>query len=152
MKLLRNLSLLLVGSLVAGAGCSQRNEIKGVWQFVSSKYTNPDTTIEHTQADWTAIKIITKSHFSTVGQKTERPRFGEEVTDSELVAAYNSFTANGGEYSLKADNYTEYLSYFTNPNRVNTSAELKYQIRENELVLFTVVENVTWEEVWRKLE
>lgn len=152
MKPLRILLPLLICSLVVGAGCGQRNKIKGVWMFVSSKYTTPDTTIVHTEADWTAIKVITDSYFATVGQHTERPPFGEEVADSDIVAAYNSFSANGGKYALDSDTYTEYLSYFTNPNRVNTSAELRYEIRDNELVLFAVVENVTWEEVWHRLE
>ena len=152
MKLTLIVAALLVGCLLAFSGCSSRRPIEGVWEFVSSTYTTPDTTIIHDQSDWKAIKTITRSHFSTVGQAMDRPVFGGSITDADLVIAYNTSSANGGKYTIDNRTYTENLSFFTNPNRVGTSARLNYEIKGDSLVLYTVAGDVTWREVWRKLE
>ncbi|HUU29603.1 MAG TPA: lipocalin-like domain-containing protein [archaeon] len=152
MKSSQILLLISVCALFACTAGEKKNEIEGVWELVSAKYTTPDTTFERTQADWTAIKIITSSHFATVGQKPDRPKFGGEITDSDYINAYNTFSANGGTYTLEGDTYTEHLRFFSNPNRVNESASIKYQFDGDQLILSTEAGDVIWREVWSRVK
>lgn len=152
MKPERIIILMLIPVLFAFQGCESRKPIEGVWSFVSSTYTTPDTNITRDQTSWKAIKTITKSYFSTVGHDPNRPLFSPEVTDSEIVIAYNTFSGNGGKYSVKGDVYTEYLAHFTNPNRINTSADLKFQIVGDTLFLSSITGDVTWREIWVREE
>ncbi len=152
MKPGRIIILVSISVIFAFQGCESRKPIEGVWSFVSSTYTTPDTTIIHDQSNWKAIKTITKSYFSTVGHDPNRPLFGPVVSDSEIVTAYNTFSGNGGKYSVKGDVYTEYLAHFTNPNRINTSADLKFQIAGDTLFLSNITGDVTWKEIWVRVE
>ncbi|MCE5269888.1 hypothetical protein LLH00_01225 [bacterium] len=146
------LAALLLSAIVALTACQKHKPIEGVWEFVSSTYTTPDTTINRDQDNWKAIKIITPTFFSTVGHDPNRPLFGPVVTDSDIVTAYNTFSGNGGRYKINGDIYTEYLAHFNNPNRVNTSADLKFSIVGDTLFLSNVTGDVTWKEIWRRLE
>ncbi|OGG00583.1 MAG: hypothetical protein A3F83_01730 [Candidatus Glassbacteria bacterium RIFCSPLOWO2_12_FULL_58_11] len=128
------------------------NDIEGVWEFVSGEYVSPDTTIERTQADWNAIKIISDSHFATVGQKPNRPKFIMGESDKETVEAFNTFSANGGTYTILGSTYTEHLSYFLNPNRVNETASINYQLEQERLILTVEAGDVVWRETWKRLE
>lgn len=146
MKSLHILLSVLIFSLLASCAAEKKNELEGVWELVSGKYTSPDTTFEY--SDWEAIKVITKSYFATVDQKPNRPKFSEGGTDSELLAAYKTFIANGGKYTLEGDTYTEHLKFFSNPNLVNTSASFKYQVKGDQLIL----SGKFLTEVWKRIE
>jgi hypothetical protein len=142
----------LIFSFLTVSACERKKEIEGVWEFVSSKYTTPDTTIVNTQADWNAIKVITRSRFATVGQQTNRPRFGDEITDADIVKNYNTFSANGGTYTAEKGIYTEYLTYFSNPNRVNTSEFYNYEIKGDQFIISSKAGDTSFQETWRKVE
>ena len=143
------------------AAAEIKNELEGVWERVSGKHVSPDTTIESIQANRRSIKVITKSHFVTVGHRQNRPKFSEGGTDSELLAAYQTFSANGGKYTIEGDTYTEHLEFFLNPTFENVSVSFKYQVKGDQLIISGAMPTKSlgladfdWEltEVWRKIE
>ena len=119
-------SLLLV--LLSSCATEKKSPLEGVWELVSSEYTTPDTTFKSTPADWSQIKIITKSHHVWVGQAPNSEKFTEGGTDSELLAAAKAFGAGGGTYTIEGDKYIEHIKYFLNPNYVNTSISFTYKM------------------------
>jgi len=108
MKLFVTLSILIV-SIVA---CEQKketvvvagtaSEMEGVWQLISGKTIEKADT---TYADYTKgekmIKIITPTHFS----------FFRHDLNKGKDSASAVFSAGGGTYKLKGDQYTENLEY-----------------------------------------
>jgi hypothetical protein len=126
--------VLLIGTLLSCAP-EKKNKLEGVWELVSAKYTIPDTTYESTQANWTQIKLITKSHFAFVGEKPNRPHHKGWGTDSERLAAADAFLAGGGTYTLEGDTYTEHVEYFLTPNYVPVSMSFKCQVEGDQWIL-----------------
>ena len=169
-KIIYLLALILVGAIACQkceekveAAAEKKNEVEGVWEKFSGKLVSPDTIIETIQADRNrkSIKVITKSYFVTVGHTLNRPKFSEGGTDSELLAAYNAFSANGGKYTLEGDTYTEHLEFFLNPTFENVSVSFKYQVNGDQLIISGTMPTKSlgladfdWEltEVWRKIE
>ncbi len=161
MKSLHIFLLVLLFSLLASCAAEKKNELEGVWEKVSGKSVSPDTTIETTQVDRKAIKVITKSYFVTISHNLNRPKFSEGGTDAELLTAYNTFSANGGKYTLEGDTYTEHLEFFLNPNFENVSVSFKYQVKGDQLIISGTMplkslglSDVDWEltEVWKRIE
>lgn len=109
MKRLVPLSILIV-SIVA---CEQKkqtpvvtktpSELEGTWQLISARMiTKKDTTYtDHTKGE-KMIKIITPTHFS----------FFRHDLNKGKDSATAIFSAGGGTYTLKGDQYTESLEYF----------------------------------------
>lgn len=104
------------------------NPLEGVWKLESASYTTPDTTTTVSGEDWNQIKILTESHFAFLGQGTDREDFTEGGTDSELLAAVQSFQAGGGTYTVDGDTYTEHIDYFLTPNVAGVSLEFNYEM------------------------
>lgn len=75
--------------------------IQGTWELVSeTKIENSDTTFTAASTDQKMIKILNDTHFSFLRHDLTKGK------DSTSV-----FVAGGGSYSLKDDQYTEYLEY-----------------------------------------
>ena len=130
--------LLLVILLSASLGSAQaemggegegRNELEGVWQLESGKYTNPSETIEHTASDFMSIKVITGSYWVCLQQEPNRAKFDEGGSDAEMLAAAKSFHGGGGRYSIEGDTYTEHIDFFQNPNWVGESIQFKFEMQ-----------------------
>ena len=127
--------LLSVSSGSAQAGdCDEgkgkgKNELEGVWQLESGKYTTPGGTKEVTAADFQQIKVITGTHWIVLGQELIRAKFVEGGSDTEVLAAAKSFFAGGGRYAIEGDTYTEHPEFFNNPNWVGQSIQFKYEMQ-----------------------
>jgi hypothetical protein len=95
-------SFLLI--LVALASCNSKNSksIEGTWRLLSeTKIEKGDTTFTPASDQLPMIKVINDSHFTFLRHDLQQ---GKDSTNS-------FFSAGGGRYELKGDQYTEYLEY-----------------------------------------
>jgi ketosteroid isomerase-like protein len=71
--------------------------LEGAWVVTSR--TDPEGNTNDEPAP--ALYVFTGNHYSVMFARGERPRnAGEEMTDEERIAAYESFTANSGRYEI----------------------------------------------------
>ncbi len=106
------LTVILSIAIVSIVACKQKNEtiaavqtpseLEGVWQLISGKtIEKTDTTyIDYTKGE-KMIKIVTPTHFSF---------FRHDLNKGKDSAAA-VFSAGGGTYTLKGNQYTENLEY-----------------------------------------
>lgn len=75
--------------------------VQGTWQLVSATLVEKgDTTTTLYGAGQRMIKIINQNHFAFLNHDVKR---GQDST--------RNFSAGGGRYTLKGDQYTEFLDY-----------------------------------------
>ncbi|HPH45416.1 MAG TPA: hypothetical protein PLJ60_01860 [Chryseolinea sp.] len=75
--------------------------LQGTWKLISeTKIENSDTTFVELKKDREMIKILNETHFSFLNHDTNK---GKDSTAT--------FVAGGGQYTLKGNQYKEYLSY-----------------------------------------
>lgn len=75
--------------------------LQGTWQLISGTLIEKgDTTVTDYTKGISMIKILNDTHFSFVNHDLNH---GKDSTAS--------FSAGGGKYTLKGDQYTEYLEY-----------------------------------------
>jgi hypothetical protein len=134
MKILHVVFASLLLFLLSSCATEEKSPLEGVWELASGQYTTPDTTIRITPADWTQIKVITKSHHVWIGQAPNREKFTEGGTDSELLAAARTFGAGGGTYTIEGDKYIEHIKFFLNPNYVNASIPFTYKMEGDQWI------------------
>lgn len=104
--------LLLISSLLLSCAAKPgKNEpsslpIRGTWQLISGKITSKG---QSSFTDYTKtqqmIKIINDSHFAFLKHDLKPGKDGK-----------NNFDAGGGSYTLKGDQYTEHLDYYSDRN------------------------------------
>jgi len=117
-----------------GCDSGKQNRVEGAWELVTVKETSPDTTIDYSKTGLRQIKIITKTHFAFLNQKTGDEKFTGEGTDEQLLKRAKTFYAGGGTYSLDGDSYTEHIEFFSNPNFVGMSIPFKIKIEGDRLI------------------
>lgn len=82
-------------------GGGEKTRVEGTWQLVSATLVEKgDTTTTLYGAGQRMIKIINQNHFAFLNHDTKR---GGDST--------KNFSAGGGRYTLKGDQYTEFLDY-----------------------------------------
>ncbi len=134
MKTLHTILVTLLLVLLSSCATEKRSPLEGVWELVSAEWTTPDTTLKFTPADWSQIKVITKSHFVFVGQEPNRVKISGAQSDAELISMARTFFGGGGTYSLEGDTCTETLQYFSNPNYLSASVSYKVEIEGTQLI------------------
>src|SRR5882757_5518303 len=78
--------------------------LNGTWKLISgTEISNGVKTVTDYTKDQQMIKIINDTHFAFLKHKLGTAK------DSS-----NDFDAGGGPYSLKGDQYTEHLDYYSN--------------------------------------
>jgi len=122
------LKYFLPSILMAFGSCSNQksnsldDKIQGTWELLSA------TTIEHGKQtttnftnDLKMIKVINKSHFSFLKHSTH-------ANDSV------SFDAGGGRYTIKGDEYTEYLDFYKDKNWEGKTFYFKVSFNQDTLI------------------
>ena len=109
-----------------------RANLSGVWEVTEQSSRVPG-------ADWTAaappylsLYIFTATHYSymyTLGSEPRRRFAGDpnQPTDAEKVAAYGSFVAGSGTYTLSGSTLTLNAILHKNPNEMG-GEPLKYSV------------------------
>jgi hypothetical protein len=130
MKSLHLFFFIFILAIFASSTTKAQHPLVGVWELESARYTTPDNTNNVSGEDWNQIKIITDSHFATIGQVPGREEFTEPGgTDAEFLAAARDYRALGGTYTLEGDTtYTEHINYMLNPSGVGASIEFSYEM------------------------
>lgn len=104
--------LLLISSLLLSCADKPGKDdqsslpIQGTWRLISGKTTSKG---QSSFTDYTKtqqmIKIINDSHFAFLKHDLKPGKDGK-----------NNFDAGGGSYTLKGDQYTEHLDYYSDRN------------------------------------
>ena len=134
MKTSYTILVILLLVLLSSCATEKRSPLEGVWELVSAEWTYPDTTRKITPADWSQIKIITKSHFVFAGQEPNRTKISGAGSDAELISMAQEFFGGGGTYTLEGDTYTETMQYYSNPNYISVSLPWKIEIEGTQLI------------------
>jgi hypothetical protein len=98
------------------AGIAQEeNPVRGAW--IVTSWEAPDGT-QNTEPQ-PGIFVFTEAHYSIMFVSSAEPRAqfsGDEMTDAEKAAAYNTITANSGRYEVSGDQLTTRAYVAKNPN------------------------------------
>ncbi len=110
----------VVAALVVVAGAWRTNmpnsnpALQGAWTVTSWEVNGEAVT-----APQPGIIVFTETHYTMmyVSVAQSRPRYaGEEMTDAEVMAAYNTFTANSGRYEVNGNELTTRAYVAKDPN------------------------------------
>jgi hypothetical protein len=96
------------------AGPAQGNPLQGSW--ISTGWEYDGTAASDPQR---GLLVFTGNHYSMmfVFGNEPRPRYsGEALTDAETLAAYGSFVANSGRYSISGNEVTTVAYMAKDPN------------------------------------
>jgi lipocalin-like protein len=100
-RLLKGLTLLVVCTTIVSAQSSTKKSIEGVWKVTEIVVTGADASnVPNPQP---GLIIFTQKHYSVMWVPGSQPRNlfkGENPTNDEKIAAYDSFVANSGSYEL----------------------------------------------------
>ena len=92
------------------------NAIEGAW--VPTSRTDPEGNTNDEPAP--ALYVFTGNHYSIMIATGERPdNAGEEMTDAEQLAAYDSFIANSGRYVIDGNMLKTRAYVAKSPNYMN---------------------------------
>lgn len=96
----------------------------GTWKLLSgTEIVNGVTTVTDYTQNQQMIKIINATHFAFLKHKL--------VTDKN---ASNDFDAGGGPYTLKGNQYTEHLDYYSKTNVEGNSFTFTVTINKDTLI------------------
>ena len=132
------LGLLLV--LSSPSFASETDQLQGAWELVRAEYRSGDSVMVLPASPHDhRMKIISKSHFATVGQDTTNE-------DSNVF--------NGGTYTLNGDFYTETHQYFSWTESIGRSISFKIEFKNDTFIIrdATNQENPWLVEEWRRVE
>jgi hypothetical protein len=116
------LSLVVIGIT---ASCSnEKSGVEGTWKLLSGTIIERgDTTTTDYTKDRSMIKVINATHFSFLNHDLNH---GKDST--------GFFSAGGGRYELKGDQYTEHLEYCNDRNWEGHDFNFKIEITNDTLV------------------
>ena len=116
--------LILIVLYISCAPKKQSLPITGTWKLLSGIVIEKnDTTVTDYTQNKEFIKIINDSHFSFLGHDTGK---GKD-------AANAFFSAGGGHYTLKDNNYTEHLEYCSDRSWENNNFSFTITIHNDTL-------------------
>ncbi len=98
-RILKGLTLLVLCTTAVSAQSSTRKPIEGAWKVTEIVVTGADASnVPNPQP---GLIIFAQKHYSAMWVPGNQPRSlfkGEDPTDQEKIAAYDSFVANSGTY------------------------------------------------------
>ena len=98
--------------------------LNGTWKLISgTEISNGVKTVTDYTKDQQMIKIINDTHFAFLKHRL--------VTDKD---SSNNFDAGGGSYTLKGDQYTEHLDYYSKKNIEGNSFTFTVSIKNDTLI------------------
>jgi hypothetical protein len=119
--------------LTAGALCAFTTKISapsaalhlnGTWKLISgTEITNGVKTVTDYTKDQQMIKIINDTHFAFLKHRL--------VTDKD---SSNNFDAGGGTYTLKGNQYTEHLDYYSNKKIEGNTFTFTVSVKKDTLI------------------
>jgi hypothetical protein len=117
-----------VGRQTASASAA----LKGAWKIVEQSVRSPGREWTVGAPPYLSLYIFTDKHYSYMFAPGPAPRrlfAGDpnQPTDAEKVAAYNSFVAGSGTYTLTGTTLTLNAVLHKNPHEMNGHA-LKYEV------------------------
>jgi hypothetical protein len=116
-------AILLVTSCEVKTKVSQK-PIEGTWKLLSGTLIEKgDTTTTDYTASLEMIKVINATHFSFLNHDKNK---GSDSTAS--------FAAGGGKYSLKENQYTEFLEYCTDRQWEGHEFKFTVEIKDDTLI------------------
>jgi hypothetical protein len=109
-----------------------QDSLRGVWKVIEQSSRTPGSAWAVGTPPYLSVYIFTQKHYSYIFAPGAGPRrlfAGDpnQPTDAEKVAAYNSFVAASGTYTLAGSALTLNAILHKNPNEM-TGESLKYQI------------------------
>ena len=127
-KFMKHYKLILFSALIVSA-CDVKttvspSPIQGTWKLLSGTLIEKgDTTVTDYTKSLEMIKIINSTHFSFLNHDKNK---GSDSTAS--------FAAGGGKYSLKGDEYTEFLAYCSDRQWEGHEFKFNVEIKEDTLI------------------
>lgn len=98
--------------------------LNGTWQLISgTEVSNGVKTVTDYTKDQRMIKIINDTHFAFLKHRLVSSK------DSS-----NNFDAGGGTYTLKGNQYTEHLDYYSNKNIEGNTFTFTVSIKKDTLI------------------
>lgn len=116
-RILTSLTLLLLCATAVLAQSSRRKPIEGVWRVTEVVVTGADASTEANPQP--GLIIFTRKHYSVMRVPGNQPRTlfkGEDPTNEEKIAAYDSFIANTGTYEVAGAILTLHPMVARSPN------------------------------------
>ncbi len=105
----------VVAALVVAAAAWRADNptLEGAWAVTSWELDG-----ETIAAPQPGLIVFTKTHYTMMYANTGDPRarYGDEMSDAEVIAAYRSFTANSGRYEVKGNEFTTRAYVAKDPN------------------------------------
>lgn len=106
-----------IATLACATYTDEGNPLEGAWAA-----TSWDVAGEAIGEPQPGLIVFTGTHYTMmyVNGAEARPRYeGEELTDPEKLAAYDSFTANSGRYEVSGNELTTRAFVAKDPNYMN---------------------------------
>ena len=116
-RLLKGLTLMVLCTTIVSAQSSTKKSIEGVWKMTEIVVTGEDAlNVPNPQP---GLIIFTQKHYSVMWVPGNQPRSlfkGENPTNEEKIAAYDSFVANSGTYEVAEGTLTLHPMVARSPN------------------------------------
>lgn len=123
-KFLMCLLLLSLLACAKGTKTEFSKQIMGTWQLITGTLIEKkDTVITHYDKNISFIKIINATHFAFLQHDLSKGK-----------KADSTFAAGGGKYSLKDNQYTEYLEYCSDRNWEAHDFKFTIEIKNDTLI------------------
>lgn len=116
-RLLKGLTLMVLCTTIVSAQSSTKKSIEGVWKVTEIVVTGEDASnVPNPQP---GLIIFTQKHYSVMWVPGNQPRSlfkGENPTNEEKIAAYDSLVANSGTYEIAEGTLTLHPMVARSPN------------------------------------
>lgn len=136
-KAIVSLAIAVAGLSLAFTAQAQ-NALNGAWKVVeitNEGGQNPGTSTVRTPS----LYIFADGYYSLmwVTEDGSRPEFypDTEVSDEDIVAAFNSFVAQTGSYEVSESTITTRAMVSKVPGATGTTVEIQYRIEDDTLYL-----------------
>jgi hypothetical protein len=140
-RIMTGLTLLVLCTTVISAQGSKKKRIEGAWKVTEIVVTGADTAnVPNAQP---GLIIFARKHYSAMWVPGNQPRSlfkGEDPTDQEKIAAYDSFVANSGTYEVAGATLTLHPMVARSPNFMAGGVS-KYQMRIEGTTLWLTQKN-----------
>ncbi|HKZ79337.1 MAG TPA: lipocalin-like domain-containing protein [Pyrinomonadaceae bacterium] len=116
-RILKGLTLLVLCATVVSAQSSRKKPIEGAWKVTEIVVTGANASnVPNPQP---GLIIFAQKHYSVMWVPGNQPRSlfkGEDPTNEEKIAAYDSFVANSGTYEVDGATLTLHPMVARSPN------------------------------------
>jgi hypothetical protein len=140
-RILKGLTLLVLCTTVVSAQSSKKKPIEGAWKVTEIVVTGAGASnVPNPQP---GLIIFARKHYSVMWVPGNQPRSlftGEDPTDQEKIAAYDSFVANSGTYEVAGATLTLHPMVARSPNFMAGGAS-KFQLRIEGTTLWLTQKN-----------